>query len=98
MGDIRFDDRVAVVTGAGGGLGREHALLLARRGAKVVVNDPGGSVQGIGDDRSMAQRLVDEIQALGGEAVANQDSVSDPDGAARIIEAAISRYGRIDIL
>lgn len=95
---IRFEGRVAVVTGAGGGLGREHALLLARRGARVVVNDPGGSVNGVGDDRSLAQRVVDEIRAAGGEAVANQDSVSDPQGAQRIIDTAISHYGRIDIL
>lgn len=95
---IGFAGRVAVVTGAGSGLGRAHALLLARLGAKVVVNDPGGSVHGIGDDRSVAQRVVDAIKADGGQAISNQDSVVDPQGAERIVQSAIDAYGRLDIL
>ena len=95
---IGFEGRVAVVTGAGSGLGRAHALLLARLGAKVVVNDPGVSVQGTGDDRSVAQRVVDQIQASGGQALANLDSVVDPEGAARIVQSALDTYGRLDIL
>src|SRR5690242_5533079 len=78
---ISLAGRVAVVTGAGAGLGRAHALLLAQLGARVVVNDPGASVHGIGDDRSVAQRVVDEIVASGGQAIANQDTVVDPQGA-----------------
>ena len=92
---LRFDDRVAIVTGAGGGLGRAYALFLASRGARVVVNDLGGSVAGSGSDRRAAERVVDEIVAAGGQAVANADSVTD--GAA-IVAAAIAEYGRVDIL
>lgn len=95
---IGFAGRVAIVTGAGAGLGRAHALLLARLGAKVVINDPGGSVHGTGDDRSVAQRVVDEIVAAGGQAIANQDSVVEPEGAERIVQAAMDTYGRLDIL
>lgn len=95
---IRFDDKVAVVTGAGAGLGREHALLLASRGAKVVVNDLGGSVSGDGGDTSPADKVVDEIRAAGGEAVANYDSVATREGGAAIIQTAIDTWGRIDIL
>ena len=75
---IRFDNRVAIVTGAGNGLGRAHALLLASRGAKVVVNDPGGAVDGKGGDHAAADKVVAEIKAAGGQAVPNYDSVADP--------------------
>jgi NAD(P)-dependent dehydrogenase (short-subunit alcohol dehydrogenase family) len=96
--DLRFDGRVCVITGAGGGLGRSHALELARRGAKVVVNDLGGAVDGQGASASAAQRVVDEIHALGGEAVANQDTVATPEGGTAIIAAAVDAFGRIDVL
>ncbi len=96
--EIRFDDRVAVITGAGGGLGRAHALLLASRGAKVVVNDLGGSMDGVGGDATPAQKVCDEIKAAGGEAVPNYDSVSEWESAQKIIATAIDTYGRIDIL
>lgn len=95
---VNLKGKVAVVTGAGGGLGREHALLLARLGAKVVVNDPGSNVAGTGDDRSLAQQVVDEIRAAGGEATANLDSVAEFDSAQRIIRTAVDTYGRLDIL
>jgi NAD(P)-dependent dehydrogenase (short-subunit alcohol dehydrogenase family) len=98
MAEVRFDDKVAVVTGAGGGLGRTHALLLASRGAKVVVNDLGGSVDGVGGDETPAQKVVDEIKAAGGEAVPNYDSVSDWESAQKIIQTAIDAFGKIDIL
>ncbi len=98
MKDIRFDGRVAVVTGAGSGLGRAHALELARRGARVVVNDPGGSVQGDGGDASVAQRVVQEIVAAGGQAIADHHSVATPESARHVIQAAISAWGRLDIL
>ncbi|MHB8780585.1 MAG: SDR family oxidoreductase [Candidatus Geothermincolia bacterium] len=98
MADVGFDDRVAVVTGAGGGLGRAYARLLASRGAKVVVNDLGGAVDGVGSDSSAAQQVVNEIQAAGGEAVANYDSVSEPENAEKIIQTAIDSFGKIDIL
>lgn len=96
--EIRFDDRVAVITGAGGGLGRAHALLLASRGAKVVVNDLGGSMDGVGGDNTPAQKVVDEIKAAGGEAVPNYNSVSEWESAQKIIQTAIDNYGKIDIL
>ena len=96
--EIRFDDRVAVITGAGGGLGRAHALLLASRGAKVVVNDLGGSMDGVGGDATPAQKVCDEIKAMGGEAVPNYDSVSEWDSAQKIIQTAIDSFGKIDIL
>jgi NAD(P)-dependent dehydrogenase (short-subunit alcohol dehydrogenase family) len=95
---IRFDDRVAVVTGAGAGLGRCHALLLAARGAKVVVNDPGGAVDGRGGEHAAADRVVAEIKAAGGEAVANYDSVADAATAARVVQTATEAWGRLDIL
>mgnify|MGYP002623458827 CR=1 FL=1 len=98
MGELRFDDRVAVITGAGGGLGRSYALLLAQRGSKIVVNDLGGAVDGTGSSQSMADAVVAEIRAAGGEAVANYDSVSTPEGGAGIVQAAIDAFGRIDIL
>ncbi|MDQ2637412.1 MAG: SDR family NAD(P)-dependent oxidoreductase [Actinomycetota bacterium] len=96
--EVRFDGRVAVVTGAGGGLGREHALLLAARGARVVVNDVGGSVDGSGHDTSPTQSVVKEIIELGGDAVGNFSSVATPEGGAEIIETAIERYGRLDVV
>ncbi|RJP32161.1 MAG: SDR family oxidoreductase [Actinobacteria bacterium] len=98
MAEIGFQDRVAVITGAGGGIGKAYALMLAERGAKVVVNDLGGAPDGSGADTTPAQQVVDEIKAAGGEAIANGDSVSDEAGAARIIEAAVDNFGKIDIL
>lgn len=98
MSKLTYDGKVAVITGAGGGLGRQHALLLAERGALVVVNDLGGNVEGTGADASAAQKVVDEIKAAGGEAVANHDSVSTPEGGEAIIKTAIDAYGRVDIV
>jgi NAD(P)-dependent dehydrogenase (short-subunit alcohol dehydrogenase family) len=98
MEELRFDGRVAVITGAGRGLGRAYALLLASRGAKVVVNDPGVSRHGEGGDAGPAQDVVDEIRAAGGKAVANTDSVATPAGGQAIIDAAVSAFGRVDIL
>jgi NAD(P)-dependent dehydrogenase (short-subunit alcohol dehydrogenase family) len=98
MTDLRFDDRVAIVTGAGGGLGRQHALLLATRGAKVVVNDIGGSVTGDGADAGPAETVVREIRALGGEAVADTNSVATSDGGAALVRTALDTYGRVDVL
>ncbi|MCB1618708.1 MAG: SDR family NAD(P)-dependent oxidoreductase, partial [Pseudomonadales bacterium] len=95
MSNIRFDGRVAVVTGAGNGLGRSHARLLAARGAKVVVNDLGGDIFGSGNDKRAADLVVDEIKAAGGEAVANYNSVEDGD---KIIETAVNAFGRVDIV
>lgn len=95
---IRFDGRVALVTGAGAGLGRSHALLLASRGAKVVVNDLGGSLTGQGVSSSAADQVVAEIKAAGGDAVANHASVSDRDGAESMVQAALDQFGRIDIV
>jgi NAD(P)-dependent dehydrogenase (short-subunit alcohol dehydrogenase family) len=89
---------VAVITGAGGGLGRSHALELARRGARVVVNDLGGSVDGSGGSVGPAQKVVDEITALGGDAVASTDSVATPEGGQAIIRAALDAFGRVDIV
>ena len=89
-----FRNRVAVVTGAGGGLGRCHALEFAKRGAKVVVNDLGGSVDGAGSG-DMADAVVEEIKAAGGTAVANKDSVADPESAQRIIDTAVEAFGTI---
>jgi len=95
---IDFQDRVAVITGAGGGLGREYALLLASRGAAVLVNDLGGSVHGDGADASAADAVVAEIRSTGGTAIAEHGSVADPEGGAAIIESAIDAFGRVDIL
>jgi len=92
---LRFDGRVAIITGAGGGLGRAHALLLASRGAAVVVNDLGGSVSGEGANSSAAQKVVDEIKAAGGEAVANFDSVENGEA---IVQTALDKYKRVDIV
>jgi NAD(P)-dependent dehydrogenase (short-subunit alcohol dehydrogenase family) len=98
MSELRFDQRVAVVTGAGRGLGRAYALLLASKGARVVVNDPGASLQGQGGDAGPAADVVAEIRRAGGEAMANTDSVATPEGGRAIIQAAMDTYGRIDIL
>ena len=98
MADLRFDGRVAVVTGGGRGLGRSYALLLASRGAKVVVNDPGGSLDGEGLDSGPAECVVSEITAAGGQAVACTESVSTPEGGDSIVRTALEHYGRVDIL
>ena len=98
MADIRFDGKVAIVTGAGGGLGRCHALELARRGAKVVINDLGGSMDGTGGNSEAAEAVVKEIEALGGEAIANGSSVSDDAGVQKMIDDTMSKWGRIDII
>ena len=95
---INFQDRVAVITGGGGGLGREYALLLASRGASVVVNDLGGSVHGEGADANAADSVVEEIRSNGGTAVAEYSSVADPDGGAAIVARAVETYGRLDVL
>ncbi|MFD2422647.1 SDR family NAD(P)-dependent oxidoreductase [Amycolatopsis pigmentata] len=94
----RLEGRVAIVTGAGAGLGRAHALALAEHGAKVVVNDLGGSTDGTGQGSAAADQVVSQILAAGGEAVAEYSSVADPGSAARIVDAAISAWGRLDIL
>lgn len=98
MTELRFDGRVAVVTGSGGGLGRAYALLLASRGAKVVVNDPGVSRHGEGGDAGPAQSVVDEIRAAGGEAAVSTDSVATPEGGQAIIDTAVKAFGKVDIL
>ena len=92
------EGRVAIVTGAGRGIGREHALSLARHGAKVVVNDLGGNVDGTGDDLSPAEQVVAEITAMGGEAIANGENVADFEGAGRMIQAAIDTFGDVHIV
>ncbi len=92
------EGRVAIVTGAARGVGREHALLLAKHGAKVVVNDLGAAVDGTGADVSFAQQVVDEIEAAGGEALANGDDVGNFDGAKNMIDQAINSYGKLDVL
>ena len=95
MTDVRFDDRVVVITGAGNGLGRTYALEMGKRGAKVVVNDLGGSAFGDGADKAAADLVVDQIKAGGGEAVANYDSVTDGD---RIVQTAMDSFGKIDVV
>ena len=95
---IRFDNRVAIVTGAGRGLGRAHALLLASRGASVVVNDNGAAGDGRGGDPSPADSVAAQIRAAGGTAIANHEDVSDAAGARRLVDAAVSAFGRLDIL
>ncbi|MFN3313420.1 MAG: SDR family NAD(P)-dependent oxidoreductase [Hyphomonas sp.] len=98
MSEIRFDGRVAIVTGAGGGLGRCHALELARRGAKVVINDLGGSRDGSGGGSDAAQAVVKEIEAFGGEAIANGSSVTDEAAVQKMTDDTMAKWGRIDIL
>ena len=95
---IRFDGKVAIVTGAGGGLGRSHALELARRGAKVVVNDLGGDRTGMGGSSEAAEKVVAEIKEAGGEAIANGSSVTDDEGVANMVKQTMDAFGRIDIL
>ena len=97
--ELRYDGKVAIVTGAGGGLGRSHALLLASKGAKVVVNDLGGSVDGSGDGSlSPADKVVAEIKEAGGEAVADGNTVSTQEGGKAIVQTALDNYGRVDII
>jgi NAD(P)-dependent dehydrogenase (short-subunit alcohol dehydrogenase family) len=98
MSEITLDGRVAIVTGAGGGLGRSHAIALAQRGALVVVNDLGGALDGSGGSQSAAQLVVDQIVAEGGTAVANFDSVATPEGGEAIVQAAVDAFGRVDIV
>jgi NAD(P)-dependent dehydrogenase (short-subunit alcohol dehydrogenase family) len=98
MTEIRFDGRVAIVTGAGGGLGRTYALELARRGARVVVNDKGGAADGTGSGSRMADAVVKEIGEAGGSAVASYDSVSTPEGGSAIVKTAVDAFGRVDVV
>ena len=98
MTELGFDGKVAIITGAGGGLGKQHALLLASRGALVVVNDLGGAVDGTGADVGAAQLVVDEINGAGGEAVADANSVATAEGGAAIVQTAIDAFGRVDIV
>src|SRR4029077_13267864 len=98
MADLGFDGKVAIITGAGGGLGRSHALELAKRGALVVVNDLGGSGDGQGGSPPRAPQGVAEITAGGGEAVANYDSVATPEGGAAIVQTALDTFERVDII
>jgi len=98
MSTRRFDNQVAVITGAGRGLGREYALLLGALGAKVVVNDPGSAIRGGGRDAGPAEAVANEVRQLGGEAVANLDSVATSKGGAAIIDCALEHFGRVDVL
>jgi NAD(P)-dependent dehydrogenase (short-subunit alcohol dehydrogenase family) len=93
-----LDGRVAIITGAGRGIGREHALLFAAEGAKVVVNDLGGAIDGSGDDRTPAQQVVDEIRAMGAEAMANDDDVADWEGGRRLVAATVEAFGDLHVL
>jgi len=98
MAELGFDGKVAIITGAGGGLGREHALLLASRGAQVVINDLGGSVSGEGGDAGPAHTTAKEIEDLGGSAVADTNSVATPEGGEAIVKTALDAFGRVDIV
>ncbi len=98
MSTLGYDGKVAIITGAGGGLGRQHALMMAKRGALIVVNDLGGSIDGVGSNASAAQIVVDEIKAIGGEAVADHNTVATPEGGQAIVQTAIDTYGRVDIV
>ncbi|WP_420450697.1 SDR family oxidoreductase [Ilumatobacter sp.] len=98
MADLGFDGKVAIITGAGGGLGKQHALMMAGRGALVVVNDLGGAVDGSGSDKGAAQLVVDEITSAGGEAVANTDSVATVEGGESIVQSALDAFGTVDIV
>jgi NAD(P)-dependent dehydrogenase (short-subunit alcohol dehydrogenase family) len=93
-----LDGRVAIITGAGRGIGREHALLFAAEGAKVVVNDLGGAVDGSGDDRTAAQQVVDELKAMGAEAIANDDDIADWEGGRRLVASAVEAFGDLHVL
>ncbi|MEO6570511.1 MAG: SDR family oxidoreductase [Ilumatobacteraceae bacterium] len=95
---LGFDGKVAIITGSGGGLGREHALLMASRGALIVVNDLGGAIDGTGSDKGAAERVVDEIKGAGGDAVADTNSVATPEGGAAIVQSALDAFGRVDIV
>jgi NAD(P)-dependent dehydrogenase (short-subunit alcohol dehydrogenase family) len=96
--ELRFDEQVAVITGAGGGLGKQYALLLASRGARIVVNDTGGSVTGDGSDVDAAHAAAEEIRQQGGQAVADTHSVTTPEGGQAIIDTALGAWGRVDIV
>ena len=98
LGELRFDNQVAVITGAGGGLGKQYALLLAARGARVVVNDLGGSVTGNGSNGELASATAEEIRQQGGQAVADSHSVTSPEGGMAIIDTALATWGRVDIV
>ena len=95
---LGYDGKVVIITGAGGGLGRQHALLMASRGALIVINDLGGAVDGSGSDKGAAERVVDEIKALGGEAVADTNSVATPEGGKAIVQTAVDAFGRVDVV
>ena len=98
MSELGYDGKVVIITGAGGGLGRQHALLMASRGALVVINDLGGAVDGSGSDKGAAERVVDEIKALGGEAVADTNSVATPEGGKAIVQTAVDAFGKVDVV
>jgi NAD(P)-dependent dehydrogenase (short-subunit alcohol dehydrogenase family) len=98
MSELGYDGKVVIITGAGGGLGRQHALLMASRGALVVINDLGGAVDGSGSDKGAAEHVVDEIKAAGGEAVADTNSVATPEGGKAIVQTALDAYGKVDVL
>jgi len=98
MSEIRYDGRVAVITGAAGGLGRSHAIALARRGCALVLNDLGGGPRGDGGDRAPAELVVEEVQALGAEAIANADDIGSAAGGQAVIEAALEKFGRVDVV
>ena len=95
---VSLDNRVVIITGAGGGLGRCHALLMADRGARIVVNDLGGTASGEGSDASAADKVVAEIEAAGGVAVANHDSVATPEGGEAIVQTALDSFGQVDVV
>jgi NAD(P)-dependent dehydrogenase (short-subunit alcohol dehydrogenase family) len=95
---LGFDGKVVIITGAGGGLGRQHALLMASRGALVVINDLGGAIDGSGSDKGAAEKVVDEIKAAGGEAVADTNSVATPEGGKAIVQTALDAFGKVDVV